>query len=169
MQSQCALDCRPHDLTASISPSIWSPSDTHRGAELEPIEYDGTRLGHQALGCCNSVVEIPDRRLDQQGIVVGRANFDSCLGNKTACEPEHLGTIGLHREIAQRPRIGIASDSQTPAEDGTLLSVKQGVGLDRFEPRPEIPKVGVVSADQIGCICDWSGDLPSEALGADAE
>ena len=63
------------------------------------------------------LVEKVERRVDQNGIVNRRTDFDAALGCQATGQAEHLGAIGLHRVVHQRTRVGFRRQVHEPPKD----------------------------------------------------
>ena len=109
---------RPHHGAAFVHVAVRVTHDGRVGAELESVEHDARGLTHDVLHSSDVGVQPIEAGADQHGVVDRRADLDALLGPQTASKAEHLGTIGLHREVAQANgrwrQPAPAPSSQTP-------------------------------------------------------
>ena len=88
----------------------------HVGADLDAAQHDPRRLGHRGPGGRDAVVHPIGVALDQQRVVHRGADLDAPLGGQTASQAQHLGAVGLHREVPQRRRPRRVLGPQRPPE-----------------------------------------------------
>lgn len=113
---------------------VWRTTHAHLRSKFEPVKNDRTGLSHQALRGSNGIVQFPQRCLDEKRIVVRRTDCDAGFGDQAAGQPQHLGTVGLHREVTNGAWIGVGIDGELPAEYRRLPGAEEGIGLDRVQP-----------------------------------
>src|ERR1019366_5361413 len=69
--------------------------------------------------------------------MVRRADFNPALGRKAARQPQHLGAVALHWEIAQRSRIHGLANVYGPAEYRMQRTGEHGLIDGGIGPTPK--------------------------------
>src|SRR5262245_17949905 len=69
-----------------------------------------------------------------------RADAHAGLGPETAGQTQHLGPVGLQREVSYAPRVGILAYVAGPAEGGLKPTVCPRRPLDLVGPAP-VPRI----------------------------
>ena len=115
-----------HDRSPGVHVALRIPDDMNVRSEFEPVEHHPRRLGHDRAHSGDDGVYSVQRRTDQHRVVDGRADLNLALGRETASQAQHLGAVGLHREVAQRPRVWVFANMAMPAEHGVQRASEHG-------------------------------------------
>ena len=113
---------------------VWRSAHAHLCSKFEPVKNDRTGFSHQALRRSHGIFKFPERGLDEKRIVVRCTDCDAGFGDQAAGQPQHLGTVGLHREVANGAWIGVGIDGESPPEDRDLAGAEEGICLDPVQP-----------------------------------
>ena len=132
-------DRLPHARPTLVPISVGVSDQLGLGAKPEAVQHQGAGLGHDALGRGHRLVQMFQRRFDQDGVVDRRADANTGFGRPAARQAQHLGAVRLHQEVALEPRVGIVAGVDRPAEDRPQLAVKHGVIDGGIGPLPEDP------------------------------
>src|SRR5437899_1816324 len=110
-------------LMPSGSSAYWA-SDLH-GMGLRSIPtHSARRFGHTGTGSGYILLQPIERSTYQDRVVYRGADLNALLSGVAAREPQHLGTICLHREIAQHARVRVRPRAQMPPEHGPKHAVQ---------------------------------------------
>src|SRR5262249_56076075 len=67
-------------------------------------------------------------------------DLDAAIDGVAAGQPQHFGAVGLHGEIGERARPGVAQYDHAPTKHGVEFSLGDGLVLDPRAPPPELRK-----------------------------